>query len=215
MPNDRSAISTLVSEFASQIEALVRQQALDHVNTALGNLGAAGPVRRGPGRPRKAGRKPGRPAKRGRRDSGDMDAMQDKLLSHVKANPGQRGEQIAAALGSDVGTIRLPMKKLIAARKVTTKGERRGMMYFPGGGGAGPGRPAKAKNGRRGKRKAKGVRKAKRGARKAKRGGRKAKARVVRRKPATTSRAVAAPRKATVKRAAKPATATPAVEAAA
>jgi hypothetical protein len=32
--------------------------------------------------------------------------MSDALFAHVKANPGQRGEQIAAALKTDVGTMR-------------------------------------------------------------------------------------------------------------
>lgn len=151
MSKDRSAISALVSDFAEQIEALVRQAALEHVNAVFAGVSGTSTVRRGPGRPQ--GSKLGRPAKRIRRASGDMDAMQDRLLAHVKANPGQRGEQIAAAMRSDVTTIRLPMKKLIAARKVTTKGQRRGMMYFAGGGAA---RPAAAKaTKKKGRRKAK------------------------------------------------------------
>jgi hypothetical protein len=40
------------------------------------------------------------------------------LLARVKANSGQRGDSIAVALGSDVGTIRGWMKKLITARHV-------------------------------------------------------------------------------------------------
>lgn len=63
--------------------------------------------------------------------------MREALLAHVHANPGQRGEQIAAALGTDVGTMRLPMRKLIAERKVRTEGQRRGMTYYPAGGGGG------------------------------------------------------------------------------
>lgn len=55
--------------------------------------------------------------------------MSERLLAYVRKNPGQRGEQIAKAMRSDVKTIRLPMKKLIAARKVKTKGQRRGMSY--------------------------------------------------------------------------------------
>ncbi len=80
-----------------------------------------------------------RAAKGGKRSSASMDEMQATLLEHVKANPGQRGEQIAGALGTDVGTRRLPMKKLIAAGSVRTEGQRRGMNYH-----AGNGQPAKA-----------------------------------------------------------------------
>jgi predicted ArsR family transcriptional regulator len=77
-----------------------------------------------------------------------MESMQENLLTFVKANPGQRADQIAGAIGSDVKTIRLPMQKLLASRKVKTQGQRRGMTYYAGAGG--PGRPA----GRSGKGKA-------------------------------------------------------------
>ena len=58
-----------------------------------------------------------------------MEGMSESLLAYVKKNPGQRGEQIAAALKTDVGTMRAPMKILIAKKKVRTKGQRRGMTY--------------------------------------------------------------------------------------
>ncbi|MEQ1727363.1 MAG: hypothetical protein ABL982_03200 [Vicinamibacterales bacterium] len=163
MPTD---IHTLVNDFTTQLEQMIRRTALEQVEAALG--GAAAPARQGPGRPRKtAGSAPVRRApKGGKRSSASMDQMQATLLAHVKANPGQRGEQIAAALKTDVGTMRLPMKKLIAARAVRTEGQRRGMTYFAAG--AGGGGPAKAKVGN-GKKK-----RAKRGARKAKASGPKA-----------------------------------------
>jgi hypothetical protein len=53
------------------------------------------------------------------------------LLEHVRKNPGQRGEQIAAALGIDTGAMRPVMHDLIAEKKVKTKGQRRGMSYHP------------------------------------------------------------------------------------
>lgn len=53
------------------------------------------------------------------------------LLNYVKDHPGSRGEQIAAALGTDVKVMRPVMKKLIAEHKVRTAGERRGMTYSP------------------------------------------------------------------------------------
>jgi len=68
---------------------------------------------------------------RGRRMSRDAEAMSEELLNYVVKHPGERGEQIAAALHTDVGTMRTPMKKLIAANKVKTRGQRRGMTYFP------------------------------------------------------------------------------------
>jgi predicted ArsR family transcriptional regulator len=74
--------------------------------------------------------------------------MSSDLMSHVQSNPGMRGDQIATALGTDVGTMRLPMKKLIAEGKVRTEGQRRGMMYFPGTGRSPGGKRGRKKSGR-------------------------------------------------------------------
>jgi hypothetical protein len=71
------------------------------------------------------------PKSRGRRSSGGSQVMADDLLNHIREHPGQRGEQIAAALRTDVGTMRPTMKKLIESDKVKTRGQRRGMTYFP------------------------------------------------------------------------------------
>jgi hypothetical protein len=56
--------------------------------------------------------------------------LAEALLAHVKSHSGQRGEQIAAALGTDVNAMRPAMKSLIAENKITTRGMRRGMQYF-------------------------------------------------------------------------------------
>jgi len=52
------------------------------------------------------------------------------VLAFVQKNPGQRGEHIAAALGTDTKVLRGSMKRLIEDRKIETKGERRGMRYW-------------------------------------------------------------------------------------
>lgn len=54
----------------------------------------------------------------------------DDLLAHIKSNPGQRIEQIASGLGISTQELKLPAQKLIASRKVKTRGQRRGTKYF-------------------------------------------------------------------------------------
>jgi hypothetical protein len=72
------------------------------------------------------------PASAGKVRRGTHDKLQlaDAVLAHVKQHSGQRGEQIAAALGTDSTTMRPVMHKLIAEKKIKTRGERRGMQYF-------------------------------------------------------------------------------------
>ena len=114
-------IRDLVESFATELEALVRRAALDQIHNALGGVAPAGRAARGPGRTT-AG-------KRGKRSSEQVDAFAARILELVKKKPGLRGEQISAEMKTDTKTIRLPMLKLIADKKVKTKGQRRGMTY--------------------------------------------------------------------------------------
>jgi len=62
-----------------------------------------------------------------RRAAGEV--SEDALLSHVRLNPGQRGEQIAIALGTNTSTVRPVMKRLIKAGRVKSAGRARAMNY--------------------------------------------------------------------------------------
>lgn len=164
-------IQSRIGVFLAEISELIRQTALDSVREALGGMdGESGtaPVRRGPGRPRGSGAAArggnGRKASArggGRRSSEDLDSMTERILAHVRENPGQRAEQIGAALRIATKDMRLPMQKLIGSNAVHTQGQRRGTTYFAGRRGAGGARKASAQRGAKGGRKGvrKGVRK--------------------------------------------------------
>ncbi len=53
------------------------------------------------------------------------------LLDHVRNHPGDRAEQIGAALGIDTKAMRPVMQDLIAQGKVKTRGRLRGTSYHP------------------------------------------------------------------------------------
>jgi predicted ArsR family transcriptional regulator len=117
-----AAVRSMDKAMAATTDGVMRR-ALEEARGALsaylafqGVMPAASPTGRGMG---------------GRRSSEDVEQMGASILAHVNKNPGQRGEQIAESLHVDTKTMRLPMQKLIADKKVKAKGERRGMRYYP------------------------------------------------------------------------------------
>jgi hypothetical protein len=152
-----SEIRARIDAFAAELGTLVRRSAVDAVRGALGD-GTVAPRRRGPGRPRKAAaparRGPGRPPKaskakpgrRGRRSPEAVTETAELLQAHVRANPGQRMEEISAALKVPTSALTLPVSKLVARGGLRTEGQKRGTRYYSGGGRAvaakSPGRKA-------------------------------------------------------------------------
>jgi hypothetical protein len=65
--------------------------------------------------------------KGGKRTPEELEALTKNVLSHIKRHPGQRVEQIAAALGTTTKELALPIIKLGKALK--TQGQRRGTKY--------------------------------------------------------------------------------------
>ena len=94
------------------------KRSLNQARSALAEcLGNAGTVRPGPR------------STKGRSSANYSDDLPEALLTYVRNNPGQRGEQIAAALATDSPTLRPVMKRLITEGKIETAGQRRGMTY--------------------------------------------------------------------------------------
>jgi hypothetical protein len=125
-----SEIQARVQAFANELTELIRASAMELVSEALGGSSA------GRGRPRTNGarvtatRGPGRP-KGAKRDPEALAALTDKLGSYIAKNPGLRIEEIGKALGAPTKELALPVKKLLAAKRISTKGQKRSTKYFP------------------------------------------------------------------------------------
>lgn len=159
-------IRSRVDAFVSELRGLVQQAALDSIRAAIAGAPAGASARRAA--PRRATSTPAAPApagRRGRRPSPESERAAAALLAHVQAHPGQRLEEIGAALGMDTSLLKGPAARLVRDGSLRTEGQRRGTRYFPGSG-----RPARAAN-RAAKRAAKRGRKPGKAARKGRRRG--------------------------------------------
>ncbi|MFN0006697.1 MAG: hypothetical protein ACKVXR_02225 [Planctomycetota bacterium] len=130
MPNSTldQEIQSRIQSFLTELSALVKKSALESVQTALAG-GASTNGRRGPGRPRKIGSS-ARAGKRAKRSSEQVDAMAARVLAQVRSKQGQRLEQISKAMKLPSKELKLPVAKLLAAKKLKTKGQKRGTQYF-------------------------------------------------------------------------------------
>ena len=127
-------IQSRINSFLGELSQLVKRQALEAVHEALGE--AAAP-RRGPGRPRsvtmRAGRRPRAIAKsgvRGKRSPEQVEAMAARVLAQIRSKQGQRLEEIGRAMKMPTKGLKLPIAKLLAGKKLKTKGAKRGTKYF-------------------------------------------------------------------------------------
>jgi hypothetical protein len=128
--NDQE-IRSRIESFIGEMSQLVRLAALEAVHAAL--TGGNGVVKRGPGRPRRNGTAAADPVRRGRSGKRSPEAVQktaDALLAYLKGNEGQTIEQVAKGMGTSTKELKLPVIKLIDAKSIKTKGQKRGTKYF-------------------------------------------------------------------------------------
>ena len=133
MNDFQNEMNHAVQGFVVQITELARRAAMDTLESAFGgratrNGASAAPVAAPSngrvGRP-SGGRGP-------KRTAADLEVLSGKFASFVKANPGLRIEQINKELGTTTKDLALPIRKLIAERVISAKGQKRSTMYFPG-----------------------------------------------------------------------------------
>ncbi len=128
-------IQALVAELTSIVRDGILEQAAERRGERRGARRARGeapaPTPRGRSRARAA--KATRPASAGRdgvkRTSDELERLQDSLLEVIELNPGQRIDALGALLKLPTRTLALPMKRLIASRRVRASGQRRATTY--------------------------------------------------------------------------------------
>ncbi len=148
----KAGIQNLVDRFSSDLENLVRNAAVEAVQSVLGStLGGNSGTRALPAAPKKRpgprpksvsvekATAPTQAAKtvkgtaRVRRSAEDIARGGDEIAAYVKANPGSNAERIKAALGIASNQWSLAIGAALASKKVSRKGDRRAAVYSPVG----------------------------------------------------------------------------------
>jgi hypothetical protein len=119
-----------IDSFVARLHGLVREAAVQSVMNALGGRSTSAAIVRPRVEPAKS-RAPRR-QKGQKRDPKDLAALTARLGDYIARNPGKRIEDVAKALGTTTKELQLPARKLISARRVSTKGVKRATTYYPG-----------------------------------------------------------------------------------
>ena len=128
MPNADQAVEALIRDFATSLRGLLRDQLSEEVTAAIQAALDHGQMKRG-----KLKGKPGQRAalrpQTGKRTPEQIEKLATQLLSHIDKNPEQRAEQIAQSVKLTTGELVLPIKRLLADKKIKAKGKARGTTY--------------------------------------------------------------------------------------
>ena len=155
----QSLIESHAAQFASSIVAALKGMSIEEIvghraaathHAPAAHHAAPAPVKRGPGRPKKAA-SAAAPApkaakassgggRRIRRSANDIAGLLDQVVQYVAANPGSRSEHIVHGLGIDKKLLPRPIADGLKTGVLTKTGEKRATQYFAGGGGKGKGK---------------------------------------------------------------------------
>jgi hypothetical protein len=116
----QQAIRDRLDSLASDLEELVREEALRLLTDSLSNGTSLRSVPAARGRTTRARRASG---------SGVSDAAAGRVLRYVQQHPGVRAEAIRAALGLNKAAWVKISSNLLAEKRMTKRGQRRGTLY--------------------------------------------------------------------------------------
>jgi len=149
MSDVENELRSRIDGFVNELSALIRRQALQAVEEVLkkGDHAATAPARR-PGRPPKAAApaaekpvaKSAKPAAKApiasakrkageKRTPAQLAQITEQVYNYIKGNGGQGVEQIAKALATSTKELTLPIRKLLADKKIGSKGQKRATRY--------------------------------------------------------------------------------------
>jgi hypothetical protein len=121
-------VDQLIQNFAQQLQAAIREQLSAEVTGAVQAALGGTQVRRGKAKGVTANlAAPSRLG--GKRTPEQIEKLAAQLMAYIEKNPEQRSEQIAAANKITTGEFVLPIKRLLADKKVKAKGKARGTTY--------------------------------------------------------------------------------------
>jgi hypothetical protein len=124
-------IRGMLEAFAGDLANLIRESAMQSVRDALGGEPTGRGGRRSGGAGTAAAPASRRLAKGAKRPPDEIVNLTAQLLDYIKANKGERIEQIAKGMGVSTRELNLPVKKLIAGKSIRTRGQKRATQYFP------------------------------------------------------------------------------------
>lgn len=113
---NKANIQKLVTNFVDQLHTIFQQDVIAAVTGGNGKASLKNGVS-GLGRGAK-------------RTSDDLDQISEKFVAFVAKNPGLRIEQINKQLGTTTKELALPIRKMLAEKKIKAKGKKRSTTYF-------------------------------------------------------------------------------------
>ncbi|NUP10010.1 MAG: hypothetical protein HOW73_28510 [Polyangiaceae bacterium] len=125
-------LTELAAQFAADLQSVLREQAVRDIMRALNGTAVEpsrvssaartfGSTPRSPAGPRKG--------RRIRRNQTDLDAVAARIVEYVKQHPGERAEQIKAALKLSKQDWMVPVAQLLAAKRLKARGDKRSRTY--------------------------------------------------------------------------------------
>ena len=123
-------VERLVREFVSKLEQVIRAQVVAEIDSAVrAAVQGLGNQVRGGGRGRASTKIVSAKMGGAKRTPEQIAKTASKLLTFIAANPGQRAEQIADGTKISTSEMALPIKRLLAEKKIKASGVARGTTY--------------------------------------------------------------------------------------